>query len=85
MKTLASHVGTFTVIVEISRAVEEMLSALEENDVTCGYGIRSEVSMVRAYDIAEKSYEHDFCYRVITDILSFTRNILHIEYNDVLG
>jgi len=41
------------VLVEISRVVE-MLSALEENDVSCCYGIRSEVRMVGACDIAER-------------------------------
>ena len=54
MKTWAGHVGTLNVLVEISGVVEEMLSALEENDVSCCYGIRSEVRMVGTYDIAER-------------------------------
>jgi len=51
VETWAGHVGTLNVLVEISRVVE-MLSALEENDVSCCYGIRSEVRMVGACDIA---------------------------------
>ena len=49
------HMGTSNVLVEISRVVEEMLSASEKNDVSCCSGIRSEVRMVGAYDIAEKN------------------------------
>ena len=54
MEILAGHMETLNVLLKISRFVEEMLSALEENDVSCCSGIRSEVRMVAAYDIAEK-------------------------------
>ena len=46
--------GTLNVLVEISRVVGEMLSALKENDGSCCYGIRSEVRMVGECDIAER-------------------------------
>jgi len=54
VETWAGHVETLNVFVEISRVVGEMLGFLEENDVSCCYGIRSEVRMVGAYDIAER-------------------------------
>ena len=47
MEILAGHMETLNVLAK-------MLSALEENDVSCCSGIRSEVRMVAAYDIAEK-------------------------------
>ena len=69
------QVRTLNVFEEISRVVEEMLSALEENDVSCCYGIRTEVRMVGAYDIAKRIKKKN-CYTdgfrlVNTDNLSF--------------
>jgi len=89
VETWAGQVGTLTVLVEISRVVGWMLSALEENDVSCCYGIRSDVRVVGAYDIAER-IKNKSCYR---DGLcqghnrhfefSFTKNTSHIKHNDL--
>lgn len=62
VETWAGHVGTLNARVEISQVVGETLSALEENDVSCCYGIRWEVRMVGAYDIAEKINKKN-CYK----------------------